>query len=100
MTSYNVKNCEQLETLFNTTLEYIKINFADHPEYFNKENAGKLFKWWQNKIVHSRVGQLIQAHYTMTAHKHGKLAKGGSSIRDDLYQVETQLKKQRIKHKC
>ncbi len=100
MTSYNVNNCKHLETLFNSTLEYIKVNFADHPEYFSKENADKLFKWWQKKFVHSRVGQLIQAHYSMVAHRHGKLAKGGASLRDDLYHVEKQLKRQRIKKKC
>ena len=48
-------------------------------------------------MVHSRVGQLIQSHYSLRAHKHGNLVKGGSSIRDDLYHVERQSKKQRVK---
>ena len=51
-------------------------------------------------MVHSRVGQLVQAHFSMAASKLGKIEKGGTSIRDDLYQVETKSKQQRAKLKA
>ena len=38
-------------------------------------------------MVHSRVGQLIQSHYSLVADSKGELVKGGTTIRDDLYQV-------------
>ena len=92
-----MKNCQDLEVIFGEAIEYIKVNFTKTKKLFTTDHISRLFKWWQNKMVHSRVGQLIQSHYSLRAHKHGNLVKGGSSIRDDLYHVERQSKKQRAK---
>ncbi len=77
-------------------MEHIKNNFAKDKSLFEEENIKRLFKWWQNKMVHSRVGQVIHGHYSLLAHKDGKIFKGDATIRDTLYQVEMKSKRNRV----
>ena len=77
-------------------MEYMQHNYAKNETLFSSQNINKLFAWWQNKMVHSRVGQFIQTHYSFIANTDGNLVKGGTTIRDDLYQVEKRSKKRKI----
>ena len=90
VTSSNLKNCKELEVIFSEAIEYIRINFSRSKKLFTADHIPRLLKWWQNKMVHSHVGQLTQSHYSLRAYKQAKLVKGGSSIRDHLYHVERQ----------
>ncbi len=47
-------------------------------------------------MVHARVGALVSSHHNLEAHKSGNIVKGGATVRDELYQVERQSKKQRL----
>lgn len=88
-----MNNCAQLKAVFIQTMWYINTNFSKNDKLFCSENFDKFFTWWQRKMVHSRVGQLIQSHYSLVADNKGELVKGGTTIRDDLYQVGKRSKK-------
>ena len=47
-------------------------------------------------MVHCRVGQIISSHFNILAHKSGTMTKGGTTTRDDLYEVEKYCKKKKL----
>ena len=47
-------------------------------------------------MMHCRVGQIISSRFNILAHKSGTMTKGGTTTRDDLYQVEKCCKKKKL----
>ena len=92
-----MKECSELKTLFTETLEYIKGNFATDKTVFTAQFVDWLFQRWQTKIVHSRITQVAASQYILHAHKTGKMTKGATTTRDELYQVAKQSKGKHLK---
>ena len=84
---------------FNETIQYIQNNYATDITVFTKTNTECLFKWWQHKMVHCRVGEVTSSNFNTLAHRGGKMTKGGSTTRDDLYQVEKYCRSENAKKK-
>ena len=92
-----VESCQHLRTTFDAAMSYIKQHLTTNPEVFEKKYIDVHFCWWQRKMVHCRVTQVLSSYYALLAQKEGKMTKGAVTTRDHLYYVATQSKAKHVK---